>query len=62
MKEEIKVTYSIKGVMELREWGMWIDGELLTDILKSALPNEIEKRPCNIWVSIQLPEQGVDVR
>lgn len=60
---KVDKTVHIKGVCEMREWGIYIDGVNLIDIINAAMGNkEVTNRPCDIWVGITLQEQGVDVK
>lgn len=63
MMPEKKATIRAKGVLMAREYGLYVDGARLEDIIYAAVGGEpIDNRPCDIWVSVTLPEQGVDVR
>lgn len=63
MTPEKKVSIHLKGVFDCWEYGVYVDGESLRDVVYKALGAEaIEARPCDIWLNITLPEQGVDVR
>jgi hypothetical protein len=63
MMPEKRASIHIKGVLSAHDYGLYVDGASLSDIVYSALGGEdIDNRPCDIWVQITLPEQGVDVR
>lgn len=63
MMPEKKVSIHAKGVFSAYEYGLYVDGSNLEGIVRAALGDEaIENRPCDIWINVTLPEQGVDVR
>lgn len=63
MMPEKKVSIHVKGVLDAHEYGLYVDGAKLSEIVHAALGGEdIENRPCDIWINVTLPEQGVDVR
>lgn len=63
MMKKVTKTVHIKGVCEMRQYGIYVDGVSLVEIIRAAMENkDVENRPCDIWVGITLDEQGVDVR
>lgn len=63
MLEEIKVTAHIKGNLDVKEWGIYIDGKPLEEIFREALKDEaVDSRPSDIWIGITLEAQGVEYR
>ena len=63
MIPEEKVSIHLKGVLDCKNYGVYVDRASLDSIIYDVLGAEpIENRPCDIWLNITLPEQGVDVR
>jgi hypothetical protein len=63
MMPEKKVSIHAKGVFSAYKYGLYVDGSSLEGIIRAALGDEdIDNRPCDIWINVTLPEQGVDVR